>query len=127
MKKILLVTFIFSLNLLAKDFMIFNIAQDLPMGEKDELIRKNYYINLGKNQGVAIGTKLNVFRKYSVFNQYDTKTRIHYKIKVGELEVIHTDEASSIARSLNVYKGEKVPITDLKYLMIGDNVSISVE
>lgn len=127
MKKILLVTFLFSLNLLAKDFMIFNIAQDLPMGEKDELIRKNYYVNLGKNQGVAVGTKLNVFRNYSVFNQYDTKTRIHYKIKVGELEVIHTDEASSIARSLSVFDGEKTPITDLKYLMIGDNVSISVE
>lgn len=97
------------------------------MGEKDEVIRKNYYINMGEKQGISNGTKLNVYRRLSKFNPYDNKKRISYKVKVGELEVIHSDNGSSIARSLKFNSGEMAPITDLKYFMIGDNVSINVK
>lgn len=128
MKKLIFITlFLFCHSIFAKDYIIFNIAQDLPMGEKDEIIRKNYYINMGEKQGISNGTKLNVYRRLSKFNPYDNKKRISYKVKVGELEVIHADNGSSIARSLKFNSGEMSPITDLKYFMIGDNVSINVK
>ena len=128
MKKLIFVTLLlFCHSIFAKDYIIFNISQDLPMGEKDEVIRKNYYINMGEKQGISNGTKLNVYRRLSKFNPYDNKKRISYKVKVGELEVIHSDNGSSIARSLKFNTGEMAPITDLKYFMIGDNVSINVK
>lgn len=97
------------------------------MGEINEVIRKNYYINIGKSQGIATGTKLNVYRRLSKFNPYDSQKRISYKIKVGELEVIHSDEVSAIAKSIKFNTGISDPITDLKYFMIGDAISIMVK
>ena len=49
------------------------------------------------------------------------------KIKVGEIEVIHSDDSSSIAKSIKFNNGMSAPITDLKYFMIGDAISIMVK
>lgn len=128
MKKLFVViTFLLSFSTFANDYLIYNISQDLPMGEKDEVIRKNYYLNMGKSQGLTEGTKLNVYRRVSKANPYDNKKRVSYKVKIGELEVIHADDMNAIGVATNMQTGKKAPIFELKYFMIGDHVSISVD
>ncbi len=123
----LLSLLIFSQNIWAKTYMIFSLAQDLPMGHEGEVVRKNYYINMGSGQGVKKDSVLDVFRVISVQNPYDNKKRVNYKVKIGELKVINSSDEASIAM-VNLYeKEENTPIFELPQFMIGDHVSINVD
>lgn len=109
-----------------RSYVIFSMTQDLPMGLENEIIRKNYYINMGAGQGVKKDSVLDVFRIISVQNPYDNKKRVNYKVKIGELKVIHSSDEASIAM-VNEYEQEDAPIFELKQFMIGDHVSINVD
>jgi hypothetical protein len=111
---------------LARSYVIFNMAQDLPMGLENEVIRKNYYINMGAGQGVKKDSILDVFRIVSIQNPYDNKKRVNYKVKIGELKVLHTSDEAAIAK-VNEYESGEIPILELNQFMIGDHVSINVD
>jgi hypothetical protein len=108
----------------ARPYVIFSMTQDLPMGAENEVIRKNYYINIGAEQGVKSGSILDVFRIISIQNPYDNKKRVNYKVKIGELKVLQASDEASIAM-LQKYE-ENTPIFELSGLLIGDHVAISV-
>jgi hypothetical protein len=102
------------------------MAQDLSMGLENEVIRKNYYINMGSGQGVKKDSILDVFRIVSVQNPYDNKKRVNYKVKIGELKVLHSSDEAAIAM-VNEYVKEDAPIFELNQFMIGDHVAINVD
>lgn len=127
MKLLVLITsLIFSTSIFARSYVIFSMAQDLPMGLENEVVRKNYYINMGSGQGVKKDSILDVFRIVSVQNPYDNKKRVNYKVKIGELKVLHSSDEAAIAM-VNEYEKEDVPIFELNQFMIGDHVSINVD
>lgn len=123
---ILLTTLLISQSIAAKSYVIFSMAQDLPMGFDDEVVRKNYYVNMGSGQGVKKDSILNVFRIISIQNPYDNKKRVNYKVKIGELKVLHSSDEASIAM-VKDYVKEETPIFELEQFMIGDHVSINVD
>ena len=110
----------------ARSYVIFSMAQDLPMGFDNEVIRKNYYINMGSSQGVRKDSVVDVFRIISVQNPYDNKKRVNYKVKIGKLKILHTSDDASIA-TVQEYHKEDVPIFELNQFMIGDHVAINVD
>lgn len=112
---------------IAKDYVIYSIAQDFPMGNKDEVLRKNYYIDMGKNQGLNKGSVLDVYRMVSVLDPYESKKRFNHKIKIGEIKVIHSEELSSIGVLSKTEKEEEQPTLDVNALMIGDVVSVHLK
>lgn len=122
----LLITLCMSQSLWAKSYVIFSMAQDLPMGVENEVVRKNYYINMGSGQGVKKDSVLDVFRIISVQNPYDAKARVNYKVKIGELKVIHSMDNAAIAM-VNEYEKENTPIFEIPQFMIGDHVAVSVD
>lgn len=127
MKFILFLLFVSSTQVAwGKSYVIFSMAQDLPMGFDGEIIRKNYYVNMGASQGIKKDSVLNVFRIVSVQNPYDNMKRENFKVKIGELKVIHSSAEASIAM-VNEYEKEDVPIFELNQFMIGDHVAISVD
>ncbi len=123
---LILTTLLMSQNIWASSYVIFSLTQDLPMGIENEVIRKNYYINMGKGQGVKKDSVLDVFRIISVQNPYDNKKRVNYKVKIGELKVIHSSDDASIA-TLHEYVKEDVPVFELPHFMVGDHVAINVD
>lgn len=122
----LLITLFISQSLWAKSYVIFSMAQDLPMGVENEVVRKNYYINMGSGQGVKKDSVIDVFRIISVQNPYDAKARVNYKVKIGELKVIHSMDHAAIAM-VNEYEKENTPIFEIPQFMIGDHVAINVD
>lgn len=96
------------------------------MGQENEVIRKNYYVNMGKGAGVKKDAILDVFRIISVQNPYDNKKRVNYKVKIGELKVIHASDDAAIA-TVSEYEKEDVPVFELPQFMIGDHVAINVD
>jgi hypothetical protein len=123
---VLLTTLLLSQAVSAKSYVIFSMAQDLSMGFENEVMRKNYYINMGTGQGVKKDSVLDVFRIISVQNPYDNKKRVNYKVKIGELKVLHSADDAAIA-TVHVYEKENVPIFELNQFMIGDHVAINVD
>jgi hypothetical protein len=123
---VLLLTLLLSQTVLARPYVIFSMAQDLPMGFENEVVRKNYYINMGSSQGVKKDSILDVFRIISIQNPYDNKKRVNYKVKIGELKVIHSADSAAIA-TVNEYEKEDIPIFELNQFMIGDHVAINVD
>ena len=123
----LLSLLIFSQNIWAKSYVIFSLAQDLSMGVEGEVIRKNYYINMGSGQGVKKDSIVDVFRIISVQNPYNNKARVNYKVKIGELKVLHATDEASIAMLNEYEKQESSPIFELEQFMVGDHVSINVD
>lgn len=111
----------------ARSYVIFSLAQDLTMGHEGEVVRKNYYINMGAGQGVKKDSIVDVFRIISVQNPYDNKKRVNYKVKIGELKVVHSSDEAAIAMVNGYEKDEATPIFELPQFMIGDHVSINVD
>jgi hypothetical protein len=118
---------LFTQNLWARSYVIFSLAQDLPMGMENEQIRKNYYVNIGSGQGVKKDSILDVFRIISIQNPYDNKKRVNYKVKIGELKVLHSSDEASIAMLNEYEKVEETPIFELPQFMVGDHVAINVD
>jgi hypothetical protein len=123
-----MVTLAFTASMaIAKDYVIYSISQDIPMGTEKEVLRKNFYIDMGKNQGVIKGSILDVFRVVSVLDPYESKKRFNHKIKIGEVKVLHSEEGSSIGVLNKFETEEETPVFDVGKLMIGDVVNAHVK
>jgi hypothetical protein len=126
--KYFLLFLLFSQLAFPKDFIIFSIEHDFPMTkEEEDNLKKNFFINLGSDQGVQKGSVLAVYRTISELDPYENKKRYDYKVKIGELKVIHTEKSSSIARHIqNASVDEDSPLFEIRNLMIGDKVEVNL-
>ncbi len=123
-----MVTLAFTASMaIAKDYVIYSISQDIPMGNEKEVLRKNFYIDMGKNQGVSKGSVLDVYRVVSVLDPYESKKRFNHKIKIGEVKILHSEDASSIGVLNKLENEEETPVFEIGKLMIGDVVSAHVK
>jgi hypothetical protein len=128
LQTIFLLSLVFTASMgIAKDYVIYSISQDFPMGNKDEVLRKNFYIDMGKNQGVNKGSVLDVYRVVSVLDPYESKKRFNHKIKVGEIKVLQSEDLSSIGVLNKTEKEEETPVLEVGTLMIGDLVNAHVK
>ena len=123
---ILLAAFIFNINAFARDHLIYSVAEEIPMGYDNESPKRNYYVNIGANQGIRKGTTLNVYRTISKLNPYDNQKRINYKVEIGKLEILHTEDESSIGMIKVKNDNLKTPLFEINNFMIGDHVSVNV-
>jgi hypothetical protein len=123
-----MVTLAFTASMaIAKDYVIYSISQDIPMGVEKEVLRKNFYIDMGKNQGVSKGSVLDVYRVVSVLDPYESKKRFNHKIKIGEVKVLHAEEGSSIGILNKIENEAETPVFEVGKLMIGDVVTAHVK
>lgn len=125
--KIIILSFILTLPSFAREHLIYSIDEEIPMGYENEKPKRNYYVNIGSNQGVKAGTTLDVFRVISKSNPYDNLKRINYKVKIGELEVLHSDDHAAIGSLKKIKVGIKDPLFEISSFMIGDYVGVSVK
>lgn len=125
--RILFIASLFTTSMsFARDYIIFSIVQEFPMGAPGEQLKKNYYVNLGRGQGVGEGTTLNVYRQISRNDPFETKKRYSYNVKIGELKVLHAEESSAIASLKDIKLSDVDPLFEIKNFMIGDKVSVTV-
>ena len=118
--------FLFTASMsVAKEYIIFSIVQDIPMGTEGEVVKKNYYVNIGGQQGVKEGSILDVYRTISRVDPYSSKQRYNYKIKIGQLKVLHSEDTAAIGILKQIKTGEDAPLYEIDNFMIGDLVSVN--
>ncbi|MCO4755873.1 MAG: hypothetical protein KC478_15435 [Bacteriovoracaceae bacterium] len=110
----------------SREHQIYSVEEEVPMGYENETLKKNYYVNIGENQGVTKGTTLNVFRIISKLNPYENQKRVNHRIKIGELKVLHADEEAAIGAIQLLNKGDDTPLFEIENFMIGDHVSVNI-
>lgn len=126
---ILIVLIFIGKTAFAENYMIYSISQDFPMGFENEVLKKNFYVNIGEEQGVRSGTELNVYRTISRNNPFakEKMERVNFQVKVGELKVIHTQGGNAIAEFNNFKTINPNLFLEVNSLMIGDHVSVKVD
>ncbi|MCK5882118.1 MAG: hypothetical protein KAG61_00400 [Bacteriovoracaceae bacterium] len=98
------------------------------MGRPNEILKKNFYVNLGSKQGVKEGVVLDVYRNISRNDPYKNKKTYHHKVKIGELEVLHTEGENAIASLKKILaETETAPLFEISKFMIGDKVSVKID
>lgn len=124
-----LLVFIFALHLgnsYAKNYVIYSITQDIPMGEANEIPKKNFYVNMGKNQGVHEGSTIDVYRLISRDNSFETEKTTFFRVKIGELKIVHSEDENAIA-VLGKFLVESPMHFEINGLMIGDAVGFKTK
>ncbi len=116
-----------NISLQGKDFIIYSITQDFPMGYEKEVLKKNFYINMGESQGLKSGTTLDVYRKVSRLDPYTSKKMHNHKVKIGELEVIHAEQQTSITKLKKYSMNESHIQFEIRKFMIGDKVEVKIQ
>ncbi|PIP92943.1 MAG: hypothetical protein COW00_06500 [Bdellovibrio sp. CG12_big_fil_rev_8_21_14_0_65_39_13] len=125
-KMLFLIALLMSVSVSANDFQIYSIFHEIPMTNQQQVMIKNYYVNVGEESGVKDGTVMDVYRSLSVLDPYDTKRRYQHKVKVGELKIIHADQKSSIAIFHELKNGVDQPRLEVQNFMVGDVVKVKI-
>ncbi len=112
----------------AKDFIIYSIVKNIPMGHENEVVQKNFYVNIGAKQGVSAGNTLDVYRTISRLDPYTSKKRYNYSVKIGSLEVLHSEGNAAIATLKELHAGQaSSPLFEIQSMMIGDKVEVQIK
>jgi hypothetical protein len=110
---------------LSDDAIVYSVYKGIDLGDPNEIIQKDYFVNLGTNQGISIGTILEVARKSP---SYDLTTEKLYKDLVfpfAKLRVIHAEKDAAIARLEKLYPADKTPVVVPRSVIVGDLIRVS--
>lgn len=107
------------------DFYILSVVNELPMGTRNEVLFKDYYVNAGLKNGLKKGAFIDAFRKMSSSDNLNGKFIGDTFIKVGRLQIIHIDENLSIARLIHLYSKKNHPIPGHDGILTGDLIQVS--
>jgi hypothetical protein len=105
--------------------MVYSVFKGIDLGNPNDPVQKDYFINLGTNQGIRVGTVLEVARKSP---SYDLTTEKLYKDLIfpfAEIRVIHAEKDAAIARLEKIYAPDKTPVVTPRAVIVGDLVRIS--
>ena len=111
---------------ISRNYVVYNIGREIPMSD-DHKPKKNFYINIGSNQGVEDGTVVDVYRIISRIDPYKTKKRFNHKVKVAELQVIHTEQDSAIGALKTMDVGKDALYLEVDGIMIGDHIAVKID
>ena len=104
---------------------VFSIAQEVTLSDSDRPL-KNFYVNIGRNQGIREGVVLDVFRVLSRLDPHKAERHYNFRAKVGELKIIHAESDSAIA-SLHPHQRQREELYfEVDGIMIGDYVAVQV-
>lgn len=104
---------------------VYSVFKGIDLGNPNEMIQRDYFVNLGTNQGIRVGTVLEVARKSP---SYDLTTEKLYKDLIfpfAQIKVIHAEKDASIARLEKLYPLERTPALTPRSVIVGDFVKIS--
>jgi len=119
---------IYSTNLISAEDnrIIYSISHPVPMGIMNEQLHKNFFLNMGSQDGLKEGAVVNVFRLISEQDPYQSKKRYNHKVKVGELKILHAETNSAIALKQSFITADKGLLLEIEDFMIGDKIEVKV-
>ena len=109
----------------AADYTVYSVYKALDLGNAGETPQKDFYVNMGKVQGVREGTVLEVMRRTPTYDVVSEKLYKEVTFSIGRLKVIHAEPNAAIARLDKMNSLEKTPAITPRAVMVGDLVKIA--
>lgn len=108
----------------ATEYVVYSIYQGLNMGNPGEISQKDYYINMGIQQGIHKGSILLVMRQVPSYDIMNKQLYRDVVFPIALLKVIHVEPGASIARLDHLLPVENTPAITPRAVMVGDTVQI---
>lgn len=109
----------------AQEFTVYGVYKALDLGNANEIPQKDFYVNMGKSNGVREGTVLEVMRRTPTYDAVSEKLYKEVTYPIAKLKVIHSENNAAIARLDKLLPPEKTPATNPRAVMVGDLVKIA--
>jgi len=113
---------VISPSVLAAEAIVYSVYKGIDLGNPNDENQKDFFVNLGTNNGVNEGSLLEVSRRSPT---YDLTTEKLYKDLVypfATLKVIHAEKDAAIARLEKIYPQSKTPVLTPRAVIVGDLV-----
>jgi hypothetical protein len=111
----------------AAEFTIYNVYRGLSLGNPDEIVQKDFYVNMGTLNGIREGSILEVMRKVSSFNLLNEQLYKDVVFPIARIKVIHVEAAVAVARLEKMLPAENTPAVTPRAIMVGDVVRVPVK
>jgi hypothetical protein len=111
----------------ATEFTVYNVLKNLDLGTPEETTRKDYYVNMGANQGVRLGSTLEVYRRVPTYDGENQKYYQDIIFAFAKLKVIHVEKSAAVGRLEKFLPPEKTPVAIPQMVMVGDIVRLNSE
>lgn len=106
-----------------KDYSVFAIRKNLPLHDNEPIFR-DYYINLGTDEGMRVGQYVAVKRRVPVIDIYRNKAQDDLIVPIAHLKVIHAQKSMCVARLASQVSPEQIPVVQFEQVMLGDRVEL---
>lgn len=106
----------------AAEAIVYSVYKGIDLGNPNDDTQKDYFINLGTNNGIQEGSIVEVSRRAP---SYDLTTEKLYKdlvFPIARLKVIHAEKDAAIARLERLYPADKTPVLNPRAVIVGDLV-----
>lgn len=102
---------------------IIEVRKNISLSKNDK-VYKNFYINGGENFGLKKGNIVDVLRRVPFHDPLKNISVGDIRIKVGELEIIHSERNLSVAKLISQESSENRPVLDYEAVMVGDRLDL---
>lgn len=107
--------------------MVYSVQKSFDLGNANEEMVKDYYLNIGTNQGVSIGSVIEVARKVPTYDLSNQKLYKDITFPFAKLRIIHVEKDAAVARLQKLYPTDKTPTITPRAVMVGDLIKPSNE
>jgi len=104
-------------------YSVFDIKKTMPINGRQK-VYKDFYVNMGEDQGVKPGSILAVYRRQGVVDNFRNVLHEDLLIPVAHMKVIQSSQTISIARLESVTPARQIPVVDFNNVMLGDRVEL---
>jgi len=105
-----------------REFVIYSTYRGVDLGAPGENSPRDYYVNIGSENGVRPGSTLEVWRKMPTYDLASQKLYKDLTFPIARLKVIHVESNAAVARVDTFYPPEKSPAILPRAVMVGDQV-----
>ena len=109
----------------AAEFTVYSVYQHLDLGNENEKPQRDYYINMGTDQGVRKGSSVTVIKKVATYDAVSEKLYKEMAFPFARMKIIHAEPNLSVARVEKFLPVENVPAVNPQAVMVGDIVRLS--
>ena len=104
-------------------YSVFDIKKTIPL-DSHQKIYKDFYVNLGADQGAKPGSILAVYRRQGVVDYYRNTLHEDLLIPVAHMKVIQAGKTMSVARVESITSSKQIPVVEFNGIMMGDRVEL---
>ncbi len=105
-----------------RDYVVYSTYRGVDLGGAGENSPRDYYVNMGSENGIRPGSVLEVWRKVPTYDLSSQKLYKDLSFPVARVKVIHVESNAAVARLETFYPPEKSPAVLPRAIMVGDMV-----